>query len=395
MFTAKLGDAMLVFDPAPGSIVTSSSATASWLTAPAVVAAAITAVFTLAIFLLKDLLLRRVDEKRSDRKAETAIYERYSNPLVTSAIYLLHRLNEILFIEHRPVYLEKRASLATGEGLHGSYLYYKRLSTAYRIAAVLGWIRACRREFSYLRVGEPVKVQSVERAIGSFEKALADGGWVEQERVLRLCELWQLGDTSSLRSDNGVERLGVKVNNLLWDVLEESRRAKEDAAGLSDEVKQRLCRQTADCITSFLSTNSVSEASMSRTWPDAFSIITMREAWIYRDWQSAIGDVMMRKSELGIRNFEVIGYGDFEQFGSSERAPEKLALKRLLAILDGLDLSIQDRFDSRPRQIRAVADATAELVIAIHKTQGKKSIVPEFAVSLAERILSKDARSLK
>jgi hypothetical protein len=259
------------------------------------------------------------------------------------------------------------------------------------MAAVLGWIRSCRREFSYLRIAEPVKAQDVERAIESFEKALADGGWVEQERALRLCELWQLCDKSSLPSGDSVERLGVQVNNLLWDILEESRCAKEDAAELGDEVKQRLCKQTADCLTKFLNTNSISEASICRTWQDAFSIITMREAWIYRDWQSAIGDVMTRKSELGVRNFEVIGYGDFEQFGSSKSEPEGLALKRLLAILDGLDLSIQDRFDSRPRQLRAVAKATAELVLAVHGTQGKNSIVPKSAVNLAKEILSKNA----
>lgn len=382
---------MFVFDPTPVNAALPTTANASWVTAPAVVAAAITAVFTLVIFIVKDLLLKRLDEGRSDRKAETAIYERYSNPLVTSAISLLHRLNEILFKAHRPIYLETRATQASGEDLYRSYLYYKRLSTAYRLASVLGWIRACRREFSYLRVAEPVKAQNVEKAIESFEKALADGGWVEQERVLRLCELWQLGDLSSLQGGDGVERLGVQVNNLLWDVLEKSRYAKENATELSEEVKQSLCGQTAECITKFLNTNSVSETSISRTWPDAFRIITMREAWIYRDWQSAIGDVMTRKSELGIRNFEVIGYGDFEQFGSSESEPERVTLRRLLAIFDGLDLSIQDRFDSRPRQLRAVAKATAELVIAVHKTQDKNSIVPMSAVTLAEKMLSGDA----
>lgn len=381
---------MIMFDTIAANPVTAAGASASWITAPAIVAAAVTAAFTLAGILVKDLFLKRLEEGRSDRRAKTAIYERYSNPLVTSAISLLHRLNEILFKEHRPVYLQKGPRLALGADLHRSYLYYKRLSTAYRVAAVLGWIRACRREFSYLRVAEPVKSQHVDRAIESFEKALADGGWVEQERVLRLCELWQLNGAFSLGASEGVERLGVKINNLLWDVLDESHYAKENATALGDEMKQNLCRRTADCITSFLSTNPVSDASMSRTWPDAFSIITMREAWIYRDWQSAIGDMMTRISELDARSFEVIGYGEFEQFASSENEQQRSTLDRLLAVFDGLDLSIQDRFDCRPRQLRAVADATAKLVLAIHRTQGKSSIVPNFAVSLAGNMLSKD-----
>jgi len=283
---------------------------------PTIVAAALTAIFTLACILLKDFFLKRAEEGRSHRKAESAFYERYSNPLATSAISLLHRLNEILFKEHRPVYLQKRACFASADGVHGSYLYYKRLSTAYRIASVLGWIQ---REFSYLRVSEPLKAQDVEKAIESFEKALADGGWVEQERVRRLCELWNVGDMPLLKSGDGAERLGVQVNNLLWDVLEESQCAKENASELSQEMRQLLCKRTADCITDFLGTNSISDTTMVRTWQDAFSIITMREAWIYRDWQSAIGDLMTRISELDARSFEVIGYGEFEQFASSEK----------------------------------------------------------------------------
>ena len=380
---------MVPFDQIAGTVATADAPIASWISAPAILAAALTAVFTLVGILFKDLFLKRLEEGRSDRRAETAIYERYSNPLVTSAISLLHRLNEILFKEHRPIYLQKRTRLAQGADLHRSYLFYKRLSTAYRVAAVLGWIRACRREFSYLRIAEPVKAQDVDRAIESFEKALADGGWVEQERVLRLCELWQLGRMSPLGANDGVERLGVKINNLLWDILDESHSAKEDAAALRDEMKRDLCRRTADCITSFLSTNPVSDTSMDRTWPDAFNIITMREAWIYRDWQSAIGDLMTRTSELGARGFEIVGYGEFEQFAGSGTEQQKAALDRLLAVFDGLDLSIQDRFDCRPRQLRAVAEATAKLVLAIHRTQAKCSIVPNFAVSLAENMISK------
>jgi len=381
---------MLIFDPTLGNVAAPAATRASWIGAPEIIAAAITAAFTLIMFVLKDLALKRIEESRADRRAEIAIYERYSNPLVTAAISLLYRLNEILYKEHRPIYLQKRASLVSREGLHKSYLHYKRLSTVYRLASVLGWIRACRREYSYLRVAEPVKAQEVDKAIHSFEIALADGPWVEQERVIRLCELWQL-DSRPLRANDGLELLGVKVNNLLWDVLEESDCAKEEATNVSDEVKRRLCRSTAECVTTFLSTNAVSEASIDRTWPDAFNIITMREAWLYRDWQSAIGDVMTRKSELGARNFEVIGYGDFEQFGSSEGQEQKRALHRLLAVFDGLDLSIQDRFDARPRQLRAVAKATAELVLAVDRTQGKKSIVPKGTVRLAEAIISKVA----
>jgi len=331
-----------------------------WMTAPEIGAAAITALFTLAAILLKDYLLKRINEGRSDRRSEAAIYRRYSNPLVTSTVSLLHRLNEILYVEHRPIYLMKAHHIGPKQGLGRSYLSYKKLSTIYRLAAVLGWIRACRREFSYLRIADPKGTQLVDDAIGSFERALADGGWVEQERVLRLCELWQLGNSGSWGKAEGIECLGTKANNIFWKILEETNKDKEDSPSLEREIKIRLCRMTADCITSHLKTNPITDAALDRTWEEALNIITMREAWIYRDWQSAIGDVMTRRSQAEERHFEVIGYGEFELFLASGTEAEKLAVERLLSIFDGLDFSIEDRFDCRPRQLKAVARSTAE-----------------------------------
>jgi hypothetical protein len=370
----------------------SQAGLSQWMTAPEISAAAITALFTLAAILFKDYLLKRINEGRSDRKSEAAIYRRYSNPLVTSTVSLLHRLNEILFVEHRPIYLKKTHQVGPKQGLGRSYVSYKKFSTIYRLAAVLGWIRACRREFSYLRIADPEGTQLVDDAIVSFEKALADGGWVEQERVHRLYELWQLGNSGSLSETEGIERLGTKVNNVFWEILEATNKEKKDSPDLEREIKIRLCRMTADCITSHLKTNPITDAALDRTWEEALNIITMREAWIYRDWQSAIGDVMTRRSQADERHFEVIGYGEFELFLASGTDAEKLAVERLLSIFDGLDLSIEDRFDCRPRQLRSVARSTAEIILAIHRTQGRRSIVPQYSVDLASEVIRKVAQ---
>jgi hypothetical protein len=91
------------------------------------------------------------------------------------------------------------------------------------------------------------------------------------------------------------------------------------------------------------------------------------------------------------RDFEVIGYGEFELFLASGSDAQKLAAERLLSVFDGLDLSIEDRFDCRPRQLKAIARSAAELVLAIHQTQGRHSIVPQSALDLAEKITNKRA----
>ncbi len=195
-----------------------------------------------------------------------------------------------------------------GAGQGGAYRSYKKLSTIYRLAVVLGWIRACRREFSYLRVADLGDAEGVQKAINDFENALADGSWVEWERVTRLCDIWFLCKPEELLNSPNAEALATHVDNLIWDHLEKSQ--VEDISLLNEDGRRSLCRVVADCISLTLRTNTVSNDSMERSWPDAFAVLGMREAWIYRDWQSAIGDVMIQTIDSDAHKFEVIGFAE-------------------------------------------------------------------------------------
>jgi hypothetical protein len=355
-----------------------------WFTAPAIAAAAITSVFTIMGIALKDYVFKTLEEQRTERRTRNAIYERYSNPLLHSTISLMNRLNEILFEKHRPVYL-------MGEGINqnpnpgGSYRAYKKLSSIYRLAVVLGWIRACRREFSYLRVADPGDAFGVDEAIGNLEDALADGQWVEQERVKRLCELWHLCQAAQIEKLDFSE-LGVRVDNVVWDHLEQAK--VDDVSLLNEASRLTLCKNVAGCLSSHLNTNTVTEASLDRTWPDAMNVIGVREAWLYRDWQSAIGDVMIQPSHSDSRKFEVIGFGDFEQIVLEGSRTQTLAFTRLLNVFDDLNLTIEDRFDARPRQLRGIAKASAKLVLAIHAIQGSESIVASRVIERAQTLVA-------
>lgn len=280
-----------------------------WFTAPVVAAAVVTSIFTILGIALKDYLFKWLEERRFERRKQSAIYERYSHPLVTSAVSLLNRLHEILYQQHRPVYLLGKG-ISSGSNPGGAYRAYKKLSTVYRLAALLGWIRACRREFSYLRVADPGNAEGVHKAIEDFENSLADGSWVEWERITRLCDLWLLCRPGALEKTPGTSDVAIQVDNLIWDHLEKAQ--VEDISLLNESARRALCRAVADCLSSHLRTNAVADASMERSWPDAFAILGMCEAWIYRDWQSAIGDMMIQATESDERRFEVIGFGDFE-----------------------------------------------------------------------------------
>lgn len=192
---------------------------------------------------------------------------------------------------------------------------------------MLGWIRACRREFSYLRVADLGTAKGVHEAIDDFENALADGSWVEWERITRLCDLWLLCKPDALVKTPDTTALATQIDNLIWDHIEKEN--VEDLSLLGDSARRTLCRTVADCISSQLRTNAIGEESLDRSWPDAFAILSMREAWIYRDWQSAIGDMMIRPTEAEERRFEVIGFGDFEQLILKNKDAQPASLKRL------------------------------------------------------------------
>jgi len=344
-----------------------------------------TAGLTIAGIVLKDLVFKVLAERRADKRTQLAVYEYYSRPLAASAVSLASRMHEIFLQAHRPVYL-KSSGLPVGTGPGSAFRAYKKLSTLYRLACVLGWIRACRREFSYLRIADTKNNQSIDRAITKFEEALANGSWVEQMRVIRLCNIWHLAESSFFSTNPKVlEDMGVEIDNAIYDKLEAVK--LEDVEELDDSQKQALCGIICRIIAARLNTNAVSDKILEKTWPEAFSSIAMREAWIYRDWQSAIGDMMLDAIKGETRKFEVIGFGKFELLCRSTNQHEKSWISRLSDVFDNVDVSFQDRYDARPRQLKAVAEATAELVRALREAQGSRTIVSDRDLHLANQIL--------
>jgi len=371
----KLATAALIFQ-AP---------TAQPSTRITVFTALLTAVVTLTGIVLKDLIFKILEERRAERRAELAVYERYSKPLAASATALLHRFHEILMQEHRPVFL-RGSGIPKSTGQGSSYRAYKKLSTVYRLAAVLGWIRACRREYSYLRLAARNENSAIHDAINDFENALADGSWVERERIMRLCQILNLPTDEFRRSTEPLESEGVHVDNLIWDHLEAA--GVTDLPALTEAQKRLLCADIADSLARSLNTNPVSSSVMGSKWEEAFEVIAMREAWVYRDWQTAIGDMMLRPSDAETRKFEVIGYGEFEQIYSCGSHEQRQCISRLCEVLDDVNFAIEDRFDARPKQLRTMGVANANLIVALNHALGQQTIVSANTLEVANAILS-------
>ncbi len=86
---------------------------------------------------------------------------------------------------------------------------------------------------------------------------------------------------------------------------------------------------------------------------DTFGI---KEAYLCRDWQAAIGDFMLLKDKVGSRHFSVIGFGQFEDMVIAAQKKKRPAamrwFDRLERLIHDLDMTRSDTFDTRREQLR-------------------------------------------
>lgn len=138
-------------------------------------AALIGAVSALVTPFIKDVLVQKLNERRVKTDAQHEIFRNYASPLVVACEKLVWRFSEI-FIDSRHQFL----LTAT---LPFVYNEYKRKSTLYRVACLLGWMRAINLELSALPRGASGFLAPVSKAFASVRSALADGPYVEVSQV--------------------------------------------------------------------------------------------------------------------------------------------------------------------------------------------------------------------
>jgi hypothetical protein len=296
------------------------------------------------------LLARQKREQEIQDRSQAAASARlndvrtYADPLYEAARSLSFRLDEIIQVRN-PGYLLSGAPATT-------FIDYKRLSTSYRLASLLGWIRAFRRERSYLDAQGHAEGEETQGAIAKIEAALADGQHVEDSRLLDLMSLWHL-DPSSIADT----RLRIQ---LATSIEAERHRAFGDKSnwsteGLNEMEGAELVRGCANFLSYALKADIPDELVRSTT-PAALLYLNIREAYIYRDWQAAIGDFMIVEASHGPRRFEVRGFGSFEDAYLSSRSGENMLQRRwfdrLEALFFNLDMSDGNIFDARRAQIK-------------------------------------------
>jgi hypothetical protein len=316
--------------------------------AAALLAAVITAFSTLSNTLLQTWLGHR----RADREAnqmQQELYRRYANPLTGAAVSLYWRLKEV-FEEGRSDYLK------SGGG-ETRFERHKASSTRYRIAAVLGWIAALRHELVLANAKPSESADAIRTAISAVQTSLAEGVHVERASAERLAIIWGVELTN-------VHGAGVAVDFAAKRALHKF--GTTDVGQLEPGQRSELLHTVATALSDHTTEPAAVEVIASTEW-EAMAALSTREAWIYRDWQDAIGEWMLLEVPTAARRYDVRGYlwfSEVERLGEPKDAEWLLRLSELTKELD-----IAAEKDARVGQLRGVYVALAELIQKLDETE--------------------------
>lgn len=329
--------------------------------------------------LLKDVVILRWNEGRSDRKLREQIEHSYFAPLSASAEKLIWRMSEIL-IDQRSHFLML--------GTHPKdYNEYKRISTLYRIAALLGWIRAINMELSALPRGGFGVASPVFKALAKVQTAMADGHGVEERRIRLFCTACGI-DISAL-ADKQLASLAasfeVAMYALAGEELWKNHRHLVDATALHQEF---ICRGLLQFLADKQLTCSLDEQPLRSAFASLTASLGYREALIYREWQDAIGDAVIVKDEhSNSRRYRIIGFEEFERLMVSGSCSW---IEPLREFIEDVDFDNPDPADERPKHLRDLAKGAAAVLVAI-SASSQGALVNPAALKRAQDLLALQA----
>ncbi len=337
-------------------------------TQPAIIGAIVA---ILAIF-LRDLIIQLWFENRKSKKDELIIFRQYADPLSNATMSLLWRLNEIFVQKHKSSYLFLKNTT--------DYAQYKRLSTIYRLASLLGWLHAFKKELALLKTKNHDQLQEIKSAINDFSSALADGTHVESERLKGLIDLWNF-NFKDCQTNSIVASL---IDNEIKDFI--TKRGFQSATELTNDDQIILCRLIANEMSENYRVDLVPEQIIKQTSAQAIQHCSLKESWIYRDWQDAIGDLMLKENSHISRQFDIIGFYEFDKKFKSVDSEDIKWFLRIENVFIDLDVTGANKSDMRLDQIKNIVKATSNLMIALTNNDKQRKILMSKTIELANRL---------
>lgn len=337
----------------------------------ALIGASVSAVITLLSFGIKDYLIPLIHDKRKKRDDNTKALKVYSAPLMTSTESLCWRFKEIF---------QNRGGYLLDHSPNNKFNTYKFRSTVYRLCSVLGWIRAVKLELSLTNIDDSSTFGNVTKAIRSVEKSLADGEHMEISLLHSLCNLWNYSLHGKL-NELEERKLAIMGENALYESLDKHK--VKIAKDLPIEAQKELLLKLSKMLASELKVKENEEKVILELLNSGIAEVSRIEQWIYRDWQSAIGDVMLKEVKDSSKRYSVIGFREFERIVLDEKHPDAIWIKRVEDVFQDLNVTVEDRFDARVKQLKSVYKDSVNLLDELRKVDvGNKIIADKSFIEL-------------
>lgn len=337
------------------------------------------AISAILVILVKDIGFHFWKEHESDSKKASHIYKSYSDPMLLSCLNLFWRLRETLIDHGRGKYLKT-------SGQNSDFDRYKFLSTQYRLATLIGWVRAYQRELAFLSITGNKHVKSLTDAVDNFQSSLADGAHIEELQLKSIAALLKIklpadrAITSQyaahiheiVKKYGKIENLEFKEGSIYNTQLE-----------LWRELANYLCKETGNGL--------LTDEEIGETLGQAVISLSIRQAWIYRDFQSGIGDLMIIDIEGANRRFDIIGFKTFEEMSLADDKKILIWMKRLNSVFDGLDTSSANQFDARLLMLEGLFLSVIDLLLALTDKDKNRSNLAGAALEQAKKLKSNQA----
>ena len=338
-----------------------------------VLAAVIGAAVALAAMFIKDVLSDRWRERRLAERSAQEIYRQYIAPVADTCEKIVWRASEI-FTQNRHSFL-KTATLPV------EFNAYRRLSTLFRIGTLIGWIRAMNIELAAIPRVRKVYASPIAGDIAAFQRALADGPDVENQRLARMCEIWKL-DLRVLDESARRQLASLFEVELHAAVGREQRFDEKILRSLDIDEQFKICERLVQFLCKHLNQKYVNSLIIRETINQSVRELSYREALIYRDWQDALGDAMLTKDQDSPRRYKTIGYEVFANLPASSNAPW---VRVFATSIDDIDFDEVDSNDFRSLQLRRIAAAAASALINISASK-HRDLVNDKTLDEARRL---------
>lgn len=334
---------------------------------PAIQSALIGASTAIVLPMIKEIVVHFVKHDHAQKARIKSLTERYTHPLGMSAVSMFYRLHEMIELK-RFDYLDETTRT-------NDFNNYKYISSIYRLASLIGWIRALELESSHLIQDGNSKRERIIAVVSDFKKALADGPHAEVDIIQNLGKLWNI---HLPKDENDLHRIANKCDQVRNFTL-----TNESVKGIKPDDSTEAIKLVMQTLCSANNSEMISDEILSETCARAINILTPKQCWIYRDWQNAIGDEMLVKAQTPIRDFDVIGYGAFEKLYKKNN----IWVKRTERVFSNVNFDIKQN-DYRPDQLTTILKETAKLLIEIDKWDIASKPFTDETIKLAKKYVS-------